>query len=289
MAAPDQQLRPRPAHPGAPSTEVHDREEVGDRTSARLWDEDLTGFIATSPQDPPAWRRYCDALHLELLRRWAPTEPIDRALKTDLFDEAAGTGLADALSTTSKQVVGIDLSTTAAVAAHRLGVRDAVRADVRRLPFADHAFDLVVSNSTLDHLPDAAAIDEALAELLRVTQPGGTAIITLDNPRCPTVALRAVLPERWLRATGLIPYEMGATLSLSALERAVERVGFRVDDRTTYMHVLRVTALRSAGRSRNPDEWVERSLDRERRARRSTAQLTGHFVAVRAVRPGGRG
>lgn len=271
------------AAPPAPS----DRGETQPRLPTRLWDEDLAGFVATSSDDPPAWRRYCDALHVDLLQRWAPAGPIGRVLKTDLFDEAAGTGLVRTLSSTADQVVGIDISTTAAVAAHRRGVRDAVRSDVCRLPFADGAFDLVVSNSTLDHLPDAAAIDTALAELLRVTSPGGVAIITLDNPRCPTVAMRTVLPERWLRATGLVPYEMGATLSLPALERSAERVGFRVDDRTTYMHVLRVTALRSAGRSRRPDEWVERALRRERRARGATAQLTGHFVAVRAVRPDG--
>ena len=255
------------------------------RRSGQAWDEDLAGFVATSPQGPPPWRHYCDTLHLDLLQRWAPSGPVDRVLKTDLFDEAAGDGLVAPLSDLAGQVVGIDLSTTAAVAAHGRGVRDAVRSDVRRLPFADGAFDLVVSNSTLDHLPDVAAIDEALAEILRVTRPGGVAIVTLDNPRCPTVAMRSVLPDRWLRATGLIPYEMGATLSLPALERAVERVGFRVDDRTTYMHVLRVAAVRSANRSRHPDEWVHRALRRERRARRATAQLTGHFVAVRAVSP----
>lgn len=267
---------------GSSSSHDPDRPALG---TIRRWDEDLVAHVADDSDDPATWRRYCDQLHLDLLRRWAPPAQAGRSLKTDLFDEAAGPGLVGPLSSLTGQVVGIDLSATAATAAHRRGVRDVVRSDVCRLPFADASFDLVVSNSTLDHLPDVQAIHTALGELWRITRPGGVAIITLDNPRCPTVALRAKLPERWLRATGLISYEMGATMSLPSLERAVEQCGFVVDDRTTFMHVLRVTALRSAARTTRPDEWIERKGRRERRARRATAQFTGHFVAVRAVRP----
>lgn len=256
--------------------------------NSRRWDEDLTAHVAAGSGVPPTWRRYCDALHRDLLRRWAPPGPVARVLKTDLFDEAAGPGLLGPLASVADAVVGIDLSATAADAAHRRGVRDVVRSDVRHLPFAEGSFDLVVSNSTLDHLPDVDSIHVAIGELWRVTRPGGVAIVTLDNPRCPIVALRARMPERWLRATGLISYEMGATMSLKALGRAVERAGFVIDDHTTFMHILRVTALRSANRSARPDEWIERNLLRERRSERATAQLTGHFVAVRAVRPGRR-
>lgn len=253
--------------------------------TSRRWDHDLATHVAAGAEDPPTWRHYCDALHRELLQRWAPRRPVARSLKTDLFDEAAGPGLFEPLSAIADEVVGIDLSTAAVSAAARRGVRHVVRSDVRRLPFADSSFDLVVSNSTLDHLPDVESIEDALRELWRVTSPGGVAIVTLDNPRCPVVALRARLPERLLRLTGLISYEMGATLSLPSLARAAENAGFVVDDRTTFMHVLRVTAMRSANRSQQPDRWVERRLRRERLADRATAQFTGHFVAVRAVRP----
>lgn len=274
--------RPEPSDDPSSSTPLpsHPRSATSHR-----WDDDLAAHVAAGAEDPPTWRHYCDALHRDLLRRWAPRRPVTRSLKTDLFDEAAGPGLFEPLSAISDEFVGIDLSTTAATGARRHGVRHVVRGDVRRLPFADASFDLVVSNSTLDHLPDVESIADSLRELWRVTSPGGVAIVTLDNPRCPVVALRAKLPERLLRLTGLISYEIGSTLSLPSLARAAENAGFVVKDRTTFMHVLRVTAMRSANRSRQPDRWVERRLRKERRGSLATAQLTGHFVAVRAVRP----
>lgn len=45
-----------------------------------------------------------------------------------------------------------------------------VRADVRRLPFADASFDLVVDFGTCQHLSDRSG---ALAEIARVLRPGG--------------------------------------------------------------------------------------------------------------------
>ncbi len=47
-------------------------------------------------------------------------------------------------------------------------------ADGRRLPFPDGAFDLVVSNSLLHHLPDPAPV---LDEVARVLKPGGAIFI----------------------------------------------------------------------------------------------------------------
>ena len=63
-----------------------------------------------------------------------------------------------------------------AVARRRLGGRAALCAgDVHLLPFADGAFDVVVSSSSLHHWRDAA---RALAEIARVTCPGGRLVLT---------------------------------------------------------------------------------------------------------------
>lgn len=54
-------------------------------------------------------------------------------------------------------------------------------ADAGRLPFPDAAFDLVVSFSALEHIPDPMVRRRAFAEIARVTRPGGSVAITVPN------------------------------------------------------------------------------------------------------------
>lgn len=55
-------------------------------------------------------------------------------------------------------------------------------ADVRRLPFAENSFDVVMSAHLLEHLQDPEA---ALAEMVRVTRPGGVIILCLTRRGLP--------------------------------------------------------------------------------------------------------
>jgi SAM-dependent methyltransferase len=50
--------------------------------------------------------------------------------------------------------------------------------DAQSLPFADGAFDLVVSCETIEHLPEVRA---AVKEMYRVTRPGGRLLLTTPN------------------------------------------------------------------------------------------------------------
>jgi SAM-dependent methyltransferase len=71
----------------------------------------------------------------------------------------------------AQQVVAVDLSlVSASRAAARFGV-PAARASVLALPFVDDAFDLVVCDGVAHHTPDPRG---ALAEVVRVTRPGGS-------------------------------------------------------------------------------------------------------------------
>lgn len=54
-------------------------------------------------------------------------------------------------------------------------------ADACALPFEDASFDLVVSMSTIDHIPTARARQEAVAEMARVARPGGHVVVTVPN------------------------------------------------------------------------------------------------------------
>jgi SAM-dependent methyltransferase len=177
----------------------------------------------------------------------------------------------------------------------------AVHADVRALPFGDAEFAAVVSNSTLDHFDSAADITDSLREIGRVLRPGGTLVVTLDNPWNPVVALGKALPRHslnraWLRLgrasarVGLLPYHVGATLSLPRLRRLLRSLGFDVVESDTIMHAPRAIAVIAASlvtRRASPlaDDRFLRALGAcEHLARWPTRAVTGHFVAVRALR-----
>ena len=266
-------------------------------TASEAWDDFVRLWLASAAQR--LWRRHSDAVNRRLLSGWLPRSA-DRLLKTDLWDEAVSDGLYPALVTHARHVVGIDIS--AAVVDAAVGRYPALHArcvDVRRLPFADAEFDVVVSNSTLDHFGSIADIQTALAELHRVMLPGGTLVVTLDNPSNPIIALRRSLPRSaydavWQNygelAARIAPSALDATCNVGTLERLVAGAGFKVTDRTSIMHCPRVLAVLVA------DQLARRSSERaqqrflnfllrfEKLASLPTRFWTGHFVAVRATR-----
>lgn len=64
--------------------------------------------------------------------------------------------------------------------ARKEGVADRVQVetgDARALPFADGAFDAVLSHWVVHNLPTAADRERALGEMLRVLRPGGTLVL----------------------------------------------------------------------------------------------------------------
>jgi SAM-dependent methyltransferase len=253
------------------------------------WD-DATATFRTAT-DGGSWRRHCDALHLQLLDGWlASLAPARRALKTDLFDEAAGDGLSGEMGRFAESVNGVDVAGSVASDARvgRSGLLVA-QADVRHLPYRDGSFELVVSNSTLDHFDERADIAVALRELHRVTAVGGTLIVSLDNLANPVIALRALLPSRMLRALGLVPYHVGPTTTRRGLLDLLEQAGYSVRATTWFLHVPRVVAVRVCGRSdrragRGADGLLGRLAGWERLGRWPTARWTGHYVAALAVR-----
>jgi ubiquinone/menaquinone biosynthesis C-methylase UbiE len=116
-----------------------------------------------------------------------------------------------------------------------------VAADVRRLPFADASFDVVVSNSTLDHFA-AADIATSLAEPRRVLRPDGHLLLTLDNAANPLIGLRNALPFAVWRRLRIVPYYVGATLGPCELRRALAAAGFEIVEEGAVMPARRCWA-----------------------------------------------
>jgi SAM-dependent methyltransferase len=62
--------------------------------------------------------------------------------------------------------------------AHRGGSWGLLAADITRLPFGDHSFDLVLCSEVLEHIPND---DVAVAELLRILKPGCQLVVSVPR------------------------------------------------------------------------------------------------------------
>jgi SAM-dependent methyltransferase len=259
---------------------------------ARLW---------AGARPTPLWRRHSDAVNSALVERWLPSR-IGRVLKTDLFDEAMSMGLYPALAARADVVVGVDVSgkIVEAAAARHEGLQ-ARMADVRSLPFEDGSFDAVFSNSTLDHFQDEAEIVAALREIHRVLRSRGRLILTLDNPSNPLNAIAKALPRDWLNRVwlrharvaarvGHVPYHVGETIGARRLRKVLPPLGFEIQAQDAIMHAPRALAVIVAELTarRGTARAQRRVLDAlnacERMAGWRTRYLTGHFVAVSAIK-----
>jgi len=259
------------------------------KSQRQYWETTSRKWQGEQPQR--LWRQHSDAVNLALLQLWWPDEPVESVLKTDLFDEVFGAGLYPFMHSKTRTVSGIDISESNVFAARmRYPALQTAVADVRSLPFGSDTFDLIVSNSTLDHFETAGDISVAVGELYRVLRPGGQLVLTLDNLRNPKIALRQALPFRLLHALGLAPYFMGSTLGPRGLCREVHQAGFQVIDTAVVMHCPRVIAVaiasllqRHAGYPAQ-QRFLRSLMAFEKLSCLPTRSFTGHFVAVRAVK-----
>ena len=262
---------------------------TGDPQSTSYWNEVAAGWGDNAAGDP--WRSHADAVNMALCTRWWPASPVRRVLKTDLFDEIAGHGLLPAFGRRTATAVGIDRSVEAGRLAARRGVPCAVTADARALPFAPGTFDLVVSNSTLDHFSRAADIAAALREIRQVLAPEGRLILTLDNPSNPIVRLRNALPFALLNQMRLVPYFVGETLDERTLRVELESVGLRVVEVTAILHCPRAVMIAGLGAARHllGARWQQRLsgalMAFERLERWPSRNRTGYYIAVAADAP----
>lgn len=237
------------------------------------------------------WRAHSDAVNRGLLAGWRP-EVGGRLLKTDGFDEAVSEGLVPTLAAQGFRVITMDVSASVLRAARRRQGRGAfVVADARALPFRDGSFGGAFSNSTLDHFQTRGELAISLTELGRILKGGGRMLLTLDNLANPVVALRNLLPFRFLHRIGLVPYYVGVTCGPRRLRRLLAASGFRVTSVGACVHCPRALAvlvgrwLERLASPRLQQGYLRTLLAWERLERWPTRFLTGHFVLAWATKP----
>jgi len=249
----------------------------------------LAVTLEAAPIEP--WRVYMQRVYATLMRRWLPSPSTGPGLKTDLFEEA--TTSHELLSEMGAGSVGLDCSPAIVMAARgRLdpagGRYRFVVGDLRQIPLRPGSVSRILTGSSLDHFPDKGDIAVSLRELTRVLAPGGTLVMTLDNPHNPLVWLRNHLPFAWLNRIGLVPYYVGETYGLAEGRARLEALGLTITAVTAVAHVPRAPAIwlaALAGRLRWAplSGWVGRLLWAfESLQRWPTRYRTGYYLAFRA-------
>jgi ubiquinone/menaquinone biosynthesis C-methylase UbiE len=142
-----------------------------------------------------------------------------------LLDAGGGTGrISFPLLSFFREVVVVDLSRAMLKQSRRKPGLSAIQADAGRLPFADAAFDRILTVDSLHHF---AGQQEVVCELMRVLKPGGLLVIEEFNLNRLPVKLLALFEKIILMGSHFSPpgriEEMVAACGATPVIRAGER------------------------------------------------------------------
>jgi ubiquinone/menaquinone biosynthesis C-methylase UbiE len=123
------------------------------------------------PNRADGYHALVDDLEVELAAKYGTGK--------DVLECGCGTGLIlERVQEFARRATGIDLSPGMLSLARSRGL-DVHEGSVTALPFDDASFDVTCSFKVLAHVPD---IGKALAEMARVTRPGGVILAEFYNP-----------------------------------------------------------------------------------------------------------
>jgi SAM-dependent methyltransferase len=186
-------------------------------------------FTAVDSQDDPqVWIDVLDTVAREpaYAAYKARTAELVRPMPGGRYLEVGtGTG-SDAVAFAARfgvDVVGVDVSETMIAEARRSGLDEAVVADAEDLPFPNSTFDGSWADRTFQHL---ARPERVLAELVRVTKPGGRVVVVDPDYDTQVVDVRDQdLARRVLRfradhalRNGTLAHRLGGLFRRAGLE-----------------------------------------------------------------------
>lgn len=126
---------------------------------------------ARRPNDPTGYHALLDDLEIDLVDRYGRGR--------DVLEAGCGTGLLlERIASFARRAEGFDLSPGMLEKARSRGL-SVKEGSLTEIPFDDASFDVVCSFKVLAHVPQ---IERAIAEMVRVTRPGGVVLAELYNP-----------------------------------------------------------------------------------------------------------
>ncbi|MDP9037158.1 MAG: methyltransferase domain-containing protein [Myxococcota bacterium] len=151
----------------------------GDDATRKYYDGFAARYEAERrPHRPDGYHALVDDLEVELVERYGAGR--------DVLECGCGTGLLlERFAFFARSAKGLDLSPAMLARARARGL-DAAQASVTEIPFANESFDVTCAFKVLAHVAD---VGRALAEMARVTRPGGVVIAEFYNP----VSLRGIV------------------------------------------------------------------------------------------------
>jgi SAM-dependent methyltransferase len=173
--------------------------------------------------------------HIMLLEKWCGDLLNESTmLKTDSYEEAFGLdSFMDWLTLKSNSVFCIDISKEILMRAReRHPSTRLLNASVLKLPFRNQTFDLIISNSTLDHLA-FEDVPLALKEFSRTLRSGGMLILTLDNAHNPIYRLGYFINKK----IGHSAYVQERCYSKNEIVPMLKEAGFDVKEIGSIVHL----------------------------------------------------
>lgn len=196
----------------------------------------------------------------------------------------------------SGRVVGLDRSAALITVAEARGLRECgpielIVDDAHRLPFEDAEFDACRADRTLQHLerPDAA-----LAEMARVTRPGGRVVATevrwglvapaLDESITSSVlqAMATVTERRdWLGILLPVMFEMAGFADVKLVDQGDRLTDFEELVRCTNLHWSVEEAIRKGLSAERASDWTGSLRERVERGEAYAQLAVVHVVGSR--------
>jgi len=178
--------------------------------------------------------RYKRQENISVIKKWCTNLKSKRILKTDLFEEMLITdSFFDWLQTKSKNVFGMDISNEIVNKSKKNFPKgNFFVEDIKKTSFKDDSFDLVISNSTLDHMSRGDLL-HSLNEINRILKPKGQLILTIDNKENKRYYFFYQINKYFC----ISPFRQERCYSKKETIDVLKKTGFEIEETTGIIHI----------------------------------------------------